>query len=194
MEEIFWKWSFLVLLIGWFFIRSFFGKKSLKAGSKNKKRSYLDQFLLFLNIISMIFLPLFVVFTTKLDFASMGLPDIVRWAALIIYALNLVFFVWCHKALGENWSNALEIKKDHKLVQSGPYKRIRHPMYLHFWLLIASQGLLLDNWIVLAYGILAYGILYFLRVAKEEEMMIEEFGEKYKEYMKRTGRLFPKIK
>jgi len=142
----------------------------------------------------MIILPIFVVFNSSLDFAVINLPDIVRWLSISIYAINLIFFSWCHASLGKNWSNILEIKKDHQLVKNGPYKKIRHPMYTHFWILIISQGLIIDNWIVLTYGLLAWGTLYFLRVRKEENMMMEEFGDQYKEYMKETGRLIPKIK
>lgn len=193
MEEQFWKWAFFILLVTWYFIRIPYGRNSLKIKSKTKKRTGLEQFLILLNFVSMGFLPGFVVFSSWFDFASMSLPSFVRWTGLIVYGLNLVLFVWCHRSLGKNWSTILEIREGHELIQKGPYKRIRHPMYTHFWLLIISQGLVLDNWIVLVYGILAWGILYFLRVKEEEKMMIEEFGDEYKKYMKKTGRLFPKF-
>ena len=193
MKEEFWKWSFFVLFLVWFFIRAFYGKDSLKIKSKIKKRIILERFLVLLNFVSMVLLPLYVVFSVKLDYATMHLPSIFRWLALFIYALNLGLFFWCHKSLGQNWSTVLEVKKSHKLIQKGPYKRIRHPMYTHFWLLIISQGLLLNNWIVLIYGVFAWGILYFLRVFKEEEMMTEEFGTEYNKYVERTGRLLPKF-
>ena len=193
MKEIFWKLSFLILFLIWFFIRMPYSRKSKKIGIKIKKQINLERLLVILNFVSMMFLPLFVVFRREIDFATMGTPSFIRWLALSLYAFNLIFFLWCHKHLDKNWSNVLEIKKDHRLIQTGPYKKIRHPMYTHFWILIISQGFFLNSWIVLSYGILAWGVLYFLRVKKEEEMMIEEFGEEYKEYMKKTGRLFPKI-
>jgi protein-S-isoprenylcysteine O-methyltransferase Ste14 len=193
MEESFWKGAYLVLLLAWFFMRMPYARRSRKTKPKLKKREDLEKLLVALNYIGMIFLPLFVVSTTRLDFATMGLPEGIRWLALLVYGLNLLFFLWCHKSLGKNWSSDLEIKEKHELVQEGPYKRIRHPMYTHFWLFVLSQGLILDNWIVLAYGVLAWGLLYFLRVGAEERMMIEEFGNEYKGYMKRTGRLLPKF-
>lgn len=193
MNEEFWKYSFFILFLIWLFVRTPYGKKSLKVKTKIKKRVNIEKFLVFLNFISMIFLPCFVVFSNSLNFASMNLFPIIRWIALLVYGFNLIFFVWCHKNLGKNWSSVLEIRQEHKLIKKGPYKKIRHPMYTHFWLLIISQGLVLNNWVVLIYGVLAWGILYFLRVPREEEMMIEEFGEEYREYMKKTGRLFPKF-
>ena len=193
MNEMFLKWSYFVLVLLWFFIRMPYGRESIKIKSKIKERVVLESFLVFLNYISMLILPIYIVFSNKLDLATIGLPPIVRYISLIVYGLNLGLFIWCHKSLGQNWSTILEIKEDHKLIKTGPYKRVRHPMYTHFWLLIISQGLILDNWIILSCGILSWSILYFLRVRKEEEMMIEEFGEEYIEYIKNTGRLFPKI-
>lgn len=193
MSESFWKWSFFILLLIWFFIRSPRTSKSLTIKTKTKKQVWQERILVSLNFVSMMFLPSFVVFSSRLDFATMNFPEVVRWIGLGLYALNLIFFLWCHKSLGKNWSMGLEIREDHKLVKSGPYKWIRHPMYTHFWILIISQGLILNNWIVMVYGVAAWGILYFLRVRKEEEMMIEEFGDKYREYMKETGILFPKL-
>lgn len=194
MQESFWKWAFFILILIWFFIRMPYSKRSSDIKTKIKKNVLPERILVFLNYISMMFLPIFVVFSSRLDFASMGLPFLIRWVGLIAYGLNLAFFVWCHRSLGKNWTNTLEIKEKHELVQNGPYKKIRHPMYTHFWLLIISQGLILNNWIVMIYGVFAWGILYFLRVKNEEEMMIEEFGDEYRGYMDKTGRLFPKFK
>lgn len=193
MENDFWKLSFFILLLVWLSIRAVFKKNALKTKIKIKRRVIIERVLVSLNLVSIVFLPLYIVFSTTLDCASMHLPPAVRFIALCVYALNLGLFAWCHISLGGNWSGVLEIKKGHKLIQKGPYKNIRHPMYTHFWLLIISQGLLLDNSIVLIYGLFAWGILYFIRVSEEEKMMITEFGKEYKEYMKRTGRLLPKF-
>lgn len=193
MEEKYWKLSFFGLFLVWFSIRTLFGKGSLKIKTKIRKRVVIEKILVTLNFFGMMFLPLYVVFSLKLDYATMHLSSFIRWIALCVYALNLGLFAWCHISLGKNWSNTLEIKKDQKLIKEGPYRKIRHPMYTHFWLLIISQGLLLNNWIVLVYGVFAWGLLYLLRVPKEEEMMIEEFGEEYRKYMEETGKLLPKF-
>lgn len=66
-------------------------------------------------------------------------------------------------------------------------------MYLHFWLLVITQGLILDNWFVLIFGVIFWALLYFIRVPKEEKMMIEEFGDGYTKYIKETERIFPRI-
>jgi protein-S-isoprenylcysteine O-methyltransferase Ste14 len=101
--------------------------------------------------------------------------------------------MWCHQALGQNWAMGLAIKKQHEFVQTGPYRWMRHPMYTHFWLLVIVQGIVLNNWLVLLFGLTSWSMLYFWRVDKEEKMMLQEFGFVYKNYMAITGRLLPKL-
>jgi protein-S-isoprenylcysteine O-methyltransferase Ste14 len=105
----------------------------------------------------------------------------------------LFYFWWIHKTLGVNWSPTLEIRKGHQLIKAGPYKRIRHPMYSQIWLWTIAQFLIISNIFAGLSGILAWTILYFIRVPSEEKMMIEIFGDEYIEYMKQTGRVFPKL-
>jgi protein-S-isoprenylcysteine O-methyltransferase Ste14 len=65
-------------------------------------------------------------------------------------------------------------------------------MYLQIWLWSISQVLIVSNLFAGFSGIIAWSILYFIRVPKEEKMMIDYFGDEYAEYMKQAGRIFPK--
>ena len=119
-------------------------------------------------------------------------PELV-WLGLVVAAASLVMFHLTHEALGRNWSVSLQMRQDHKLITHGVYARIRHPMYTAFWLWALAQALLLPNWLAGFSGLIGFGTLYFLRVGPEEEMMIERFGEEYRAYMARTGRILPKL-
>ena len=66
-------------------------------------------------------------------------------------------------------------------------------MYVHLWIWVIAQGFLLANGLVLIYGIAAWGLLYHIWVPKEEDMLIAEFGDEYRDYMKNTGRVVPKF-
>lgn len=66
-------------------------------------------------------------------------------------------------------------------MKTGIYAKIGHPMYAHFWILVIAQGFVLANAFVLVFGVVAWGLLYFLRVPKEEEMLIAEYGDEYRE-------------
>lgn len=168
-------------------------KPAMKSGTKEKVRPGLESFLVGLNFIGMMFLPLLAVFSGYLDDFRMHLPDSARLIALLVSFLNIGLFAKAHKDLGRNWSPILEIKDNHKLIEYGVYKRIRHPMYAHIWLWVIGQGLVLDNWVVWAFGVAAWATLYYIRVPREEAMLIDEFGDKYKKYMRRTGAIFPKF-
>ena len=89
---------------------------------------------------------------------------------------------------------SLDVRENHQLVTNGIYRRVRHPMYSAFWLWAVAQALLLPNWIAGFAGLAGFGTLFFGRIAREERMMLETFGDSYRAYMARTGRIFPTIR
>ena len=98
-----------------------------------------------------------------------------------------------HADLGQNWSVTLELRKGHQLVKQGVYRSVRHPMYSSIWLWCLAQGLPSGNWLAGWYGFVAFALMYFVRTPREEQMMCESFGEEYRNYMRQTGRLFPRM-
>jgi protein-S-isoprenylcysteine O-methyltransferase Ste14 len=116
------------------------------------------------------------------------------WTVLIgtiIISAALWVFRMSHKVLGRNWSITLEIRDKHELISEGPYALIRHPMYTSFLLIALGQAFLLSNWVVGLAGLIGFAVLFFLRVDKEERMMLENFGPQYLAYMERTKRIIP---
>jgi protein-S-isoprenylcysteine O-methyltransferase Ste14 len=138
--------------------------------------------------------PLFYVFSPILSFANYSIPLWIGVAGVVILIAGDWVFWKSHKDLGTNWSPTLEIREGHKLVANGIYSRIRHPMYLSIWLLVIAQAMILPNYVAGFSGLIPFGALYFLRVGREERMMLEEFGADYEQYQKRTGRLLPKFR
>lgn len=106
--------------------------------------------------------------------------------------LAALWLFWrSHTDLGDSWSPTLQIRDGHALVTRGVYRRIRHPMYASQWLWSLAQPLLLQNWIAGLAGPLAFLPLYLLRVPREEQMLIDQFGDAYRSYMEETGRVIP---
>ena len=64
-------------------------------------------------------------------------------------------------------------------------------MYTSFLLMALGQAFLLPNLLVDVAGLVGFAVLFFLRVNKEERMMLENFGPQYRDYMKRTKRIIP---
>src|SRR5262249_32384789 len=92
-----------------------------------------------------------------------------------------------------NFAPVLHEKKDQTLVMSGPYRRIRHPMYTAMYLITGSFFLLSGVWLI---GVLYWGsltIVLVTRVGPEEALMTEKFGDEYRAYLRRTGRFLPPL-
>jgi protein-S-isoprenylcysteine O-methyltransferase Ste14 len=102
-------------------------------------------------------------------------------------------FYRVHIELGRNWSDSLEVREQHALVTHGLYRYVRHPMYTAFFMWALAQALLLPNWIAGPAGLVGFGTLFLFRVGREEQMMLDSFGDEYRAYMKRTARLIPGI-
>ncbi len=138
--------------------------------------------------------PIIYLFTPLFSFANYELPEWAHWCGLLSLMVGLWLFWRSHLDLGVNWSPTLETRKNHEVVTHGVYARIRHPMYSAIWLVSFGQALLLNNWLA-GWGIvIAFALMYFLRTPNEEQMMIDRFGDTYRDYMKATGRLFPRIR
>ena len=138
-------------------------------------------------------LPLLYSTTSWLDFANYTLPAWAGWIGVVLIAGALYVFWRAHADLGLNWSPTLEIREKHELITRGIYGVIRHPMYASQWILAIAQPLLLQNWLVGFANLIIFVPFYFLRVQAEEKMMQDSFGDQYREYMKKTGAVLPKL-
>jgi protein-S-isoprenylcysteine O-methyltransferase Ste14 len=123
---------------------------------------------------------------------KLPLGELVQWLGIVIAIPPLFYLIWVHRHLDTQWSIALELQEDHKLITSGPYSRVRHPMYLGIF--VYTAGLILIASDLLVFIFFAFSIwVNYRRIPSEEKMMIAQFGDEYSEYMKRSGRLFPQF-
>ena len=133
------------------------------------------------------------VFVPWLDFADYHLPVWAGWIGVVVFIGGIVMLWRSHADLGHGWSPTLEKREDQRLVTDGVYRSIRHPMYTAHLLMGIGQMLLIQNWIAGPLGLVFFALIYALRVGPEEKMLLAEFGDEYRDYMGRTGRLTPKI-
>jgi protein-S-isoprenylcysteine O-methyltransferase Ste14 len=139
-------------------------------------------------LVALVMLPFYHLSPRRL---TIRLPNWLRWAGFASGMASLGFWTWTHMALGRLWSAELRLRADHRLVTSGPYSLIRHPMYTAILVWAVSLGFVIANWIPLAVAVGA-AVIFVMRIPKEEHMMLEQFGDEYRDYMKRTGRFFPR--
>ncbi len=184
-------WAGLVIEV---VVRAPFQKNWKTAGRVDRRTTRTDTTLVSLLWVTMIILPLIYSVTDWLDFADYRLPGWMGWLGVLLLGGALVVFALAHRGLKSNWSPTLEIYEGHTLVTDGIYRYIRHPMYASQWLWGIAQLLLLQNWIAGPVNLVYFIPFYFLRVRAEERMMLDTFGDRYREYMRRTGRSLPKVR
>lgn len=124
--------------------------------------------------------------------SSLPLPVPLRWAGAGIDLAVIPLFFWTLHTLGQNLTDTVVTRVNHTLVTSGPYRFVRHPFYVSALLLIIGTTLLTTNAVVGLAGMSTFCLLA-LRCRCEEAMLIERFGEDYRDYMARTGRFFPRL-
>jgi protein-S-isoprenylcysteine O-methyltransferase Ste14 len=124
--------------------------------------------------------------------SRIGFPEWVRWLGVGAGVICVIGIYWLFSSIGTGITPTGATRKEHRLVTRGPYRWIRHPLYTFGSIMFASLGAIADNWFIALLGALAF-ILVALRTPKEEANLIAKFGDEYREYMKRTGRFFPKL-
>lgn len=172
----------IVFLIYWF-ISSFFAKKSVTKRNLGWKWILIAVFLIILANLGIKFLNLY--------FSPLFSPSYtIDFIASSFAILGVMGAVWARTVLGRNWSGYVTYKKNHELVTNGPYRWVRHPIYSSILLMLIGTFLYYPSlWIITVFPV--YIGIFFWRMGKEEEIMIKLFGNKYRNYMKRTKRLIP---
>jgi protein-S-isoprenylcysteine O-methyltransferase Ste14 len=188
-----WNIVFLIGFIAYVVIRGIYGSRAKNNEKAVSRADGLDRAVMVIVFIGCLLLPVVYLFTPWLAFADYHLPAFVPWFGAAVMLVALWLFWRSHADLGQNWSVTLELRKGHQLVKHGVYRSIRHPMYASILLFGLGQGLLLQNWLAGWSAFLTFAIMYFVRTPREEHMMCEFFGQEYRDYMRRTGRVFPLI-
>jgi protein-S-isoprenylcysteine O-methyltransferase Ste14 len=188
-----WNVFYLVCFIAFYRIRGIFIARTKGETKVVRRMDGLEKALLAGMAPGTLVLPVMYLFTPWLAFADWDLPWLVKLPGAGLLVGSLVLFYKSHADLGQNWSVSLELREGHELVTQGVYRKVRHPMYSSIWLWAIGQGMVLENWLAGWSVAPAFALMYFIRTPREERLMLEKFGEKYREYMKRTGRIIPRV-
>ena len=135
----------------------------------------------------------YIVRPDTLSWAALPLPEWARWLGLAMAWGALPLLWWVHQSLGSNFSGLIHLREEHTLVTYGPYRWVRHPMYTVFYIYMIGLLLLTANWLIGGLFLLGVTLAVIPRLPREEALMIEKFGDNYRDYMKRTGRFLPRL-
>jgi|SRR5690348_234621 protein-S-isoprenylcysteine O-methyltransferase Ste14 len=113
-------------------------------------------------------------------------------AGAVITCAGLGLTNWSRARLGRYWSGVVALKQDHRLIQSGPYRVVRHPLYTG--IIVAAIGMVLfeTTWSSVV-GMALLTACFERRAHKEDALLASEFGAEFEIYRQRTGRLVPRL-
>ena len=100
--------------------------------------------------------------------------------------------IWCYVIMGDAWRIGIDRAEKNSLVTRGPYRAVRHPIYL-FQIVMLAGALLLLPTAVSALTLAVHLLCVLTKAVDEEKYLLTVHGETYRAYLARTGRLFPKI-
>ena len=129
--------------------------------------------------------------STERPWTVLGLADAVRWTGFTASLAISAFLIWVFATIGTAGAKHIVTFDDMKLATSGPYARVRHPMYGGFFLWGITFSLFADNWVVGGSWAAMRVFIAVVRVPHEERVLVEHFGDDYRQYMRRTNRFLP---
>lgn len=129
-------------------------------------------------------------YTDKQNLLGLNLGDGLRFAGLVLLVPGFVLMQMAEKYLARQFSVAVTLQKDHQLIQTGPYKLIRHPRYLGILLFFMGIALVFRSLLGVAMVLALFGVLVW-RIGAEEKLMGQAFGEEWDVYRRKSWRLLP---
>lgn len=120
------------------------------------------------------------------------LPALFQWIGLVLLWGGVLVREWAILSLGRSFTVVVEVNPDQSLITTGPYRWVRHPAYTGSIITLGGFGLAAGSWVGAILAIAIALAAYMYRVRIEERAMLEALGEEYRDYMRRTGRFFPR--
>jgi protein-S-isoprenylcysteine O-methyltransferase Ste14 len=143
---------------------------------------------------TMFFSGAYILFPNAFRFAYLPYPDWLRWVGVGLLSGGIALLWVAHHHLDRSFNSFVGTREEQKLVTSGPYSYIRHPIYTAYFMNYLGGGLLASHWVLTFIPLIFFGILVINRMGKEEAMLREEFGADYQDYARKTGMLLPKMR
>jgi len=112
------------------------------------------------------------------------------WVGAFLCVSGLVFAIWARVILGRNWSGVITLKEEHELIERGPYRVVRHPIYTGILAMFAGTAIP-TGYFGGFLGLLVVSVSFWLKLKREEDLMLKHFPGKYAIYQRRVKRIIP---
>jgi protein-S-isoprenylcysteine O-methyltransferase Ste14 len=128
--------------------------------------------------------------------AGLTLPGPGWWPValgVVVFVLGLALRACAVRELGRFFKFTVVVQSDHRVVDTGPYRLIRHPSYTGLLVVELGLGIMLGTWLSIPACLLPPLAAFAIRLLTEERVLARELGEPYRAYMVRTKRLVPGV-
>lgn len=193
MNENIFHMIFAVAFFSMVFLRIYYGRKArhhrAEVETKESKANMVVRALFGLGYVGALIV--YILAPGWFDWAAISLPNWVRWIGAILTSGSVMLLWWVQWALDVQFNTTLHTQADHKLIQHGPYRWVRHPMYTALFSMGLGWFFLTANLFVGIPLMLGIVLVVLSRVQYEEAVLTELFGDEYRVYIKETGRFLP---
>jgi protein-S-isoprenylcysteine O-methyltransferase len=141
-------------------------------------------------VILTVFLSISIAFAFGYNGVGM-LPDWAYYLGISLMSLGVVVRQWAIAVLGRFFSLTVKVAEDHKVIDKGPYRVIRHPSYTGVLITFIGLGFAVQSAGAILVLLALYGLAFGYRMSVEERTLLAELGKDYGDYMKRTKRIIP---
>jgi protein-S-isoprenylcysteine O-methyltransferase Ste14 len=114
------------------------------------------------------------------------------WIGAFLCLTGLLFAIWARVILGRNWSGVITLKEGHELIEHGPYRLVRHPIYTGIFVMFVGTAIAM-GYLGGFLGLLLVFVSFWLKLKREEDLMLKHFPDKYAAYQRRVKRIIPFI-
>jgi protein-S-isoprenylcysteine O-methyltransferase len=118
-------------------------------------------------------------------------PHCLAAAGIVLIWAGIALRLWAVRTLGRFFRVTVTVQDDHRLVDTGPYRRLRNPSYTSALITMAGVGLAIGNWLSLAAMALIPILGFGWRIRVEEASLAARFGGDYQAYRRRRWALIP---
>jgi protein-S-isoprenylcysteine O-methyltransferase Ste14 len=182
-----WVFVALSLVFVLFLIRAAWSRTK-EAGSRHDRRSRLGILLQSLGFAATGLGP---PKPTLPPFSATGLAGTV--GVILLMSSAIALFAASSSALGPNWSLVARTRSDHDLVRSGPYARVRHPIYLGMLVFMLALAIALGHWLQFVIGLPLFVAGTVIRTRMEDQLLEQAFGDAFRDYRNSTPALLPRL-
>jgi protein-S-isoprenylcysteine O-methyltransferase Ste14 len=188
--------AFYVVIVCWWLFALTFWLRNRPPRAQEAKRDRTSLIGLFLQAIayfSVGFYPLQQRQFSPVTFGSRAL----EWGLAVLTVAIALASVWLVNAaarrLGKQWALAARLVEGHTLIQDGPYRFVRNPIYTGMFGMLLATGLAAGRWIPLLVAIVLFTAGTYIRIRSEERLLRQAFGSEFEEYARNVPALIPWI-